>query len=214
MYKAALIDMDGFLINSEELYLEANKIYFREYGFDFTEELHKQGTGRKFDKWITTVVPLDKPGDIILKERNIIFKDLVNQRLELLDGARELLSMLHENFKTALVTSTQREYVDNVFEKTEIAQYFDLQITGDMVDHGKPDPECYLAAAKELGIKPAECLVFEDAPTGILAGKAAGMTVVAVPSPFVKGDKVFNHADLVFNNLRAITLARLQEKQS
>lgn len=214
MYKAALIDMDGFLINSEEIYLEANKIYFRKYDFDFTEELHRQGTGRKFEKWITTVAPLNKPGDVILRERNIIFNELMNQRLELLDGAKEFLSMLHKNFKTALVTSTQREYVDNVFEKTEIAHFFDIQITGDMVSHGKPDPECYVTAAKKLGVKPFECLVFEDAPTGILAGKAAGMSVVAVPSPFVKGHEVFTHADLVFNNLREITLAKLQKYHS
>jgi len=69
MIKAALIDLDGFLINSEELYLEANKIYFKKFNFTFTEALHKQGTGRKFADWIKTVTSIDKSGEDLLRER-------------------------------------------------------------------------------------------------------------------------------------------------
>lgn len=209
MVKAALIDMDGFLINSEELYLEANRIYFKKFNFKFTKDLHRQGTGRKFDKWIKTVVPIDKSGEVILRERNVIFSELVKQKLKLLPGAKELLELLHKNFKTALVTSTTGDYVDQVFEKTKIAGYFDIQITGDMVSHGKPDPECYLIAAERLGVTAPECIVFEDAPNGILAGKNAGMKIVSVPSPFVKGDDVFKQANLVVGDLQDITLEKL-----
>jgi HAD superfamily hydrolase (TIGR01509 family) len=209
MIKAALIDMDGFLINSEHLYLEANKIYFKQFNFEFTEELHRQGTGKKFNKWITTVFPTDKSGEEILKERNVVFRELVQEKLELLDGARELLIVLHKNFKTALVTSTERNYVDMVFEKTKIGEYFDLLITGDMVSHGKPDPECYLIAAQKLGVSVEECVVFEDAPSGILSGKNAGMKVIAVPSPYVKGDEAFQKADVVVDTLQEITLEKI-----
>ncbi len=209
MFKVALIDMDGFLINSEHLYLEANKIYFKQFNFEFTEELHRQGTGKKFNKWITTVFPTDKSGEEILKERNVVFMELVREKLELLEGAKDLLIMLRKNFKTALVTSTERSYVDIVFEKTGIGEYFDLLITGDMVSHGKPDPECYLTAAQKLGVTPDECLVFEDAPSGILAGKNAGMKVIAVPSPYVKGDEAFQKADIVVDTLKEITLEKL-----
>ncbi|OGC56101.1 hypothetical protein A2797_01890 [candidate division WWE3 bacterium RIFCSPHIGHO2_01_FULL_48_15] len=209
MFKAALIDMDGLLINSEHLYLEANKIYFKKFNFEFTEELHRQGTGKKFNKWITTVFPTDKSGEEILKERNVVFTELVREKLELLDGARELLIMLHKNFKTALVTSTERSYVDLVFAKTKIGQYFNILITGDMVSHGKPDPECYLVAAQKLGVSAEVCIVFEDAPSGVLAGKNAGMKVVAVPSPYVKGDEAFQKADIVMNTLQEITLEKI-----
>lgn len=209
MYKAALIDIDGFLINSEHLYLEANQIYFKKFNFEFTEALHKQGTGKKFNKWITTVFPTDKSGEEILKERNVVFFDLARKKLELLDGAKDLLIMLHNNFKTALVTSTERGYIDLIFKKTGIAEYFDILITGDMVSHGKPDPECYNLAAQKLNVTAAECVVFEDAPSGILAGKNAGMKVIAVPSPYVKGDEVFQKADVVVDNLRDITLEKV-----
>ncbi|MBI4086011.1 MAG: HAD family phosphatase [Candidatus Liptonbacteria bacterium] len=209
MIKAALIDMDGFLINSEHLYLEANKIYFKQFNFEFTEELHRQGTGKKFNKWITTVFPTDKSGEEILKERNVVFMELVREKLELLNGARELLMLLRKNFKTALVTSTERGYVDVVFEKTKIGKYFELLITGDMVSHGKPDPECYLIAAQKLGVSVEECVVFEDAPSGILSGKNAGMKVIAVPSPYVKGDEAFQKADVVVDTLQEITLEKI-----
>jgi len=209
MIKAALTDMDGFLINSEPLYLEANKIYFEQFNFEFTEELHRQGTGKKFNKWITTVFPTDKSGEEILKERNVFFMKLVREKLELLNGARELLILLRKTFKTALVTSTERGYVDVVFEKTKIGEYFDILITGDMVSHGKPDPECYLIAAQKLGVSPEECVVFEDAPSGILSGKNAGMKVIAVSSPYVKGDEAFQKADVVVDMLEKITLEKI-----
>jgi len=201
--------MDGFLINSEHLYLEANKIYFKKFNFEFTEELHRQGTGKKFNKWITTVFPTEKSGEEILQERNVIFMDLVQEKLELLDGAQELLILLHKNFKTALITSTERSYVDLVFKKIKIAEYFDILVTGDMVPHGKPDPESYLIAAQKLGVTAEECVVFEDAPSGILAGKNAGMKVIAVPSPYVRGDETFQNADVVVDSLRDITLEKI-----
>ncbi|OGI63514.1 hypothetical protein A2818_02650 [Candidatus Nomurabacteria bacterium RIFCSPHIGHO2_01_FULL_40_12] len=209
MYKAALIDMDGFLINSEELYLEANKIYFKQFNFEFTEAMHRQGIGQKFNKWITTVFLTDKSGEEILQERNVVFFDLVAHKLALLDGAQELLTLLHGNFKTALVTSTERSYVDIVFEKTNISEYFDILVTGDMITHGKPDPECYNLAAQKLGVEPLECVVFEDASVGVLAGKNANMKVIAVPNQYNKGDEAFLQADLVLDNLRDITLEKI-----
>ncbi len=210
MTKAALIDLDGFLINSEELYLQANKIYFKKYNFEFTEELHRQGTGKKFADWIKTVISIDKPGEEILKERNVVFFDLVRKKLKLLPEAKEFLELVHKNFKTALVTSSKKDYVDLVFDLTSINNYFDLVITGEEITKGKPDPESYLLAAKKLEIAPSECAVFEDSPTGILAGKNATMKVIAIPSQFVKGDEVFERADLVLNSLEELTLEKIK----
>lgn len=210
MIKAALIDLDGFLINSEELYLEANKIYFKQFNFEFTEELHRQGTGKKFADWIKTVISIDKSGEKILKERNVVFFDLVRKELKLLPGAKEFLELVRKNFKTALVTSSKKDYVDLVFDLTSINNYFDLVITGEEITKGKPDPESYLLAAKKLETAASECAVFEDSPAGILAGKNAIMKVIAIPSQFVKGDEVFGRADLVLNSLEELTLEKIK----
>jgi len=204
--KAALIDLDGFLVNSEELYLEANQIYFKKFNFNFTEDLHRQRTGQKFAEWIKTVVSIDKTGEEILKERDIILFNLVRKKLKLLPGAKAFLDKIHKILKTALVTSSKQDYVNLVFQITNIKKYFDVVVTGEIVKHGKPDPECYLYAAKLLGISSSECVVFEDAPSGVLAGKNASMKVIAVPSQFVKGDVEFFKADLVLNNLSEAAL--------
>ena len=119
MTKAVLIDLDGLLINSEELYLEANKIYFKDFDFEFTEDLHKQGTGKKFELWIKTVIPdsvINQSGEDILKQRNKIFFELVKRSLKLMPGAEHFLKLVKDHYKTALVTSSKREYVNLVFE--------------------------------------------------------------------------------------------------
>lgn len=210
MVKAALIDLDGFLVNSEELYLEANKIYFKQFNFEFTEELHRQGTGKKFAEWIKTIISIEKSGEDILKERNIVFFDLVRKKLKLLDGAKEFLETVRKNFKTALVTSSKKDYVDLVFELTHIDNYFDLVITGEQITKGKPDPEPYLLAAQELRLESSECVAFEDAPSGVLSGKNAGMKVVAIPSQFVKGDDTFIKADLLLDSLTELTIEKIR----
>src|SRR3989344_281511 len=205
MTKAVLIDLDGLLINSEELYLEANKIYFKD--FEFTEDLHKQGTGKKFELWIKTVIPdsvINQSGEDILKQRNKIFFELVKRSLKLMPGAEHFLKLVKDHYKTALVTSSKREYVNLVFEIISIEKYLDVIITGETVVYGKPDPECYLEDAKSLNVTPEECVVVEDAPSGIMAGKNAGMKVIAVPSYFVKDSPEIRKADLVVNSLEDI----------
>jgi HAD superfamily hydrolase (TIGR01509 family) len=196
-----LFDLDGLLINSEDLYLEANKVYFSQFGFEFTEALHKQGTGKKFADWIKTVVDIDLDGSTILTERNKVYFELANTQLHLLPGAIKVLDYAKSNGKTALVTSSNRDYVEFVFKHTGIADYFDSVIAGDDVTKGKPDPEGYINAAKRLEVESDTCIVFEDAPNGVEAGINAAMKVVAVPSPYVIGDATFSKADLVINTL-------------
>lgn len=210
MVKATLIDLDGFLVNSEELYLEANKLYFDPLGMRFTEKHHREGTGRRFEEWIKTVVNIDKSGEEILKERNLIFFKLVKTKLRLLPGARNFLNEMKQNFKTALVTSSKKDYVDLVFDITKIQDFFDLVITGELPKKGKPDPDCYLLAAKKLNVKTSECVVFEDAPNGVLAGKNAGMRVVAIPSKYVEKDPTFEKADLVLSSFSELSLEKIR----
>lgn len=197
-----LFDLDGLLINSEDLYLKANRTYFSQFGFEFSEQLHKQGTGKKFAEWIKTVTDIDIDGETIMAERNKVYFELAKDELHLLEGAVDILKYAKSHGKTAMVTSSNKDYVNFVFEHTYIADYFEVVITGDQVHKGKPDPEGYLSAARLLEVEPSTCIVFEDAPNGVEAGKNAGMKVVAVPSPYVKGDSIFNTVDLLLDSLK------------
>ena len=88
--------------------------------------------------------------------------------------------------RTALATMSRCDQAQRVLEILDFADAFDFVATRDDVEHGKPDPEIYLLAARELGVPPAKCLVIEDSPTGVRAALAAGMSVVAVSTPFTR----------------------------
>ena len=206
-FKAALIDLDGLLIGSEEIFLEANRIYFKQFGLNnFTEEMHRGAIGKKTvvemqgnkDRGIITTDLT--PGEL-MEGRDAVFRQIAGEKLELTVGALEFLKKIHSKHKTALVTSSLDDYVGFVFDLFDISKFFDVIVTGDMVKQGKPYPDPYLLASQKLNVLPENCVVFEDAPSGVLSGKAAGIRVVAVPNRFVKGDKVFEKADEVFESL-------------
>lgn len=217
-FKAALIDLDGFLITSEEIFLEANRIYFKQFGIDnFTEEMHRAGIGKKSELEMRGyidrgLIKADVTPKQLVQERDQVYMELAPEKLKLAPGALEFLEKVKINRKTALVTSSLNGYVDFIFDLFDISKFFDVVVTGDMVADGKPNPAPYLVAAEKLGVKPLECVVFEDAPAGVLSGKAAGMRVIAVPNRFVKGDKVFEEADEVFRSL--VDVERWLEEQA
>jgi len=165
--------------------------------------------GLRFAEYVKTVVDIDKTGEKILKERNLVFFKIIKSRLKLLPGAKNFLEKMKQNFKTALVTSSKKDYTDLVFEIIGIKTFFDLVITGEKTKKGKPDPGCYLLAASKLRVKPNECVVFEDAPNGISAGKNTGMKVVAIPSKYVAGDPTFRQADLVLSSFSELSLEKI-----
>ena len=100
-------------------------------------------------------------------------------------GAADLLAFAQAGgLRLALATSGRRSYVDAVLAETQFSGRFEVEVTGEDVTYGKPDPETYLLAASRLGVAPASCVVLEDAPNGIAAAVAAGMRAVAVPNVF------------------------------
>ena len=103
------------------------------------------------------------------------------------DGVKEFLSYCKENgIRTGIATSNGRDMVDAVVDSLKIGQYLDVITTACEVKAGKPEPDIYLEVANRLHVDPADCIVFEDIPAGIIAGKRAGMTVIAVEDDFSK----------------------------
>lgn len=209
MIKAALIDLDGFLVNTEEIYFEANKLYLKRFNFIYTKIHHRKQLGRKFDIWFKTVIKTQVPHEEILKERNQIFFEIAKFKLKLVPNAMQFLLFLHSHIKTALVTSSNKVLVNFILQETKINGLFDTIVTGDMVKYGKPNAECYILAAQKLHISPKECVVFEDAPNGIKAGKKAGMKVVAIPSEFAIKDPIIQNADIVVDALDNLDLQKV-----
>lgn len=177
--QAILFDLDGVLVDSTTCAGRIWKIWAQEQGLD-PERMVQMAHGRPTIETIRTVAPhLDAQFETDkVEEREVNDVD----GLRALLGARELLTDLPPD-RYAIVTSGSRRLATARLRAAGLPVPARM-ITADDITRGKPHPEPYLAGARLLGYEPQDCLVFEDAPAGIQAAKAAGMTVIAFPTTY------------------------------
>ncbi len=211
--QAVLFDMDGLLLDTESIYTEVTQMIVGRYGKTFDWSIKSHMIGRdSYESATYLVKALDLPftPDDYLEERN----DLLNERFSFAQakpGARELVAMLSELKMPIAVATSSKEHQFNI--KTSKHQgwfsLFDTIVTSDHPDvtRAKPAPDIFLTAAKELGHAPENCLVFEDAPSGVEAARTAGMSVIAVPDPAMSHEK-FADASEVINTLEEFDLSK------
>lgn len=184
--KAVLWDMDGTLIDSEPYWLLSQNNLAAEHGMQWGEEHGHHLIGKDLkdsSAYIKEKMNLEHLSitEIIDRLTNEVI-DQLNEKLHWRPGALELLIELkHAGIKTALVTMSMRRMALAVVEQIPF-RAFDVVIAGDDVAKGKPDPEPYLQAAKALGVKPEECIAFEDSNTGLTSAEAAGTLAIGIPS--------------------------------
>ncbi len=190
-FEAALYDLDGLIVDSEPVHGIASEKTVNVYGRSMEElsgEVRRSFYGKRVIDVAALVVDSLELGITPRRwadERHEIFMTLVEQGVELMPGMRQSLALFRElGLKTAVVSSGISGYVNRLLELTGLAGEFDSVVTGDVVSAGKPEPECFLLGASRLGAAPAGCIVLEDAWAGIQAGRAAGMTVIAVRNRF------------------------------
>ena len=187
--KAILFDMDGVLVDSEEFIRQAAIMMFAEKGIQATAEDFFPFTGMGENRFLGGVaekygIQLDIETD---KARTYeIYGEITEGKLKALPGVHEVLQLCRSRqLKTAIATSADEIKMRINLRQIGLSEYdFDARIFADMIRHKKPHPEVYLTAAKHLGMKPSECLVIEDAPSGLEAGRAAGMKCLALTTSF------------------------------
>lgn len=185
-----LFDLDGTLVQSEVLYQRATQALLDPHGRSLDELTPLERSripGRSALQNLTFYCErfaLPEPPQVLVDRRmDQVCRMVEDEGVMLIPGAREILESLRFNaYPCALASSSPRRYVNRVLRVTGLAEFFDVVKTGDDVSAFKPDPEIFVAAARDLGLPPERCLVMEDAHSGILAGKAAGMKVLAVES--------------------------------
>ena len=189
MIKAVLFDMDGVLVDSEEFMRNAAIEMFREKGFRVKAEDFLPFTGTGENRYIGGVAEKYKIDIEIEKDKArayLIYEKLCRGKLEALPGAKQTIQLCkNKNLLKAVATSADEiKMLINLKEIGIPMRNFDASVFGEMVQNKKPDPEIFLCAAGLLGVDPGECLVIEDAPSGLKAAKAAGMKAVALKTSF------------------------------
>ncbi len=186
--KAVIFDLDGTLVDSMWMWKSIDVEYLGRYGYDCPEDLQKEIEGMSFSETAMYFKERFRLPDT-LEEIKQAWTDMSMEKyrtqVPLKPGAKDFLDyMARRGVKAGIATSNGKAMVDAVLEALKIRPYFQVVATACEVAAGKPAPDIYLNVAGRLGVEPEECLVFEDVPAGIQAGKSAGMTVCAVEDEF------------------------------
>lgn len=194
--QAVIFDLDGTLVDSMWMWEAIDIEYLGRFGFTCPPDLQKAIEGMSFSEtalYFKERFAIPDPVEEIKAEWTRMSIDKYRTQVPLKKGAGEFLRYLKDrHIPMGIATSNGRPIVDAVLNALQIGGYFSNITTGCEVAMGKPAPDIYLRVADKLSAVPEKCLVFEDVPAGIQAGKAAGMTVVAVDDLFsreMRGEK-------------------------
>jgi HAD superfamily hydrolase (TIGR01509 family) len=203
---AILFDMDGVLMDSEPLHLRATQFVLGERA-SYTERDNVAFVGTtdpEMFRVLRILFDIETPTAELVSRKRERLITLVEAEGRPLPGVPEIPLRLRETgLRLGLVSASARPVIDAVLRAVELDGVFDTVVSGDEVARGKPAPDGFLMAARRLATDPARCLVVEDSRNGVLAGKAAGMTVAAVPGSTTKGQD-FSPADLILPSLEAL----------
>lgn len=187
MIKAVIFDLDGLLLDTEIVAFKVYEELGRRFSFTLTlPEFMEDFCGRPLRRnvaYCNEKFQLPWELEEAVEEVLRIEKKILDEGVDVMPGARELLVYLKENaYKTAVASSSARERSIRLLEQHNLVKYFDDFVFGPEVERGKPNPDIFLKAAEKLGIEPESCLVLEDSQAGIQAAYSAGMQVICIPN--------------------------------
>lgn len=190
--KAVLFDLDGTLVESMSMWGDIDVDYLKKFHIPVPEGLQKAIEGLSMYQtavYFKENFAIEDSLENIMDEWNRMAYEKYTTEIPLKPGVRAFLDVLKsKNIPCGIATSNSRILTEAILKSHQVENYFSVMVTGDEITNGKPNPEVYLEAAKKLDIAPEHCLVFEDIPFGIMAGKRAGMTVCAVEDDYSMND--------------------------
>jgi len=207
---AVVFDLDGVLLQSEEVWDAVRERYVRERGGRYDDEVQRAMMGMSAPEWSRFLheeagVP-DEPdaiNDEVVRRMLAAYRD----ELPLLPGAVAAVQRTAAAFPLALASSSNREVFEEVLELAGIAGCFSATVSSGEVERGKPAPDVYLEAARRLGVDPTHCAAVEDSHAGIRSAKSAGMRVVAIPNAaYPPDEEALELADVVVRALDDLTV--------
>lgn len=210
--KAVVFDMDGLMLNTEDIFDISGRQLLERRGMQMTEEIHHSMLGRRPDEAFQALKDLTGITDSIddlQEETKQLFADVAKHHLDTMPGLFELLNRIEAlGLPKAVATSSPRAYLQDMLNQFALLPRFQFALTAEDVTHGKPHPEIYQKAIRQLKVEPAETLVLEDSETGTKAAAAARAFTVSVPNQHTAvGD--FSMASLVATSLLDDELLKL-----
>ncbi len=216
MFKAALFDMDGVIVDTEPLHHKAYYQMFDEVNIKVSNALYASFTGQstmEISKQLITHFNLELSAQTLTNIKRKHFKNLFenDSSLELLDGVLECIKDYHSHGMTLiLASSASMPNINRIFERFDLNQYFTAKISGADLKASKPHPEIFIKAASLSGKLTKECFVIEDSTNGIQAAKSAGIYCVGYNSLHSK-DQDYSQADLIISSFKEISFDKLKK---
>lgn len=210
-YLGAIFDLDGVLVDTAKYHYLAWKQLADQLKIPFSEEDNEQLKGVSRVKSLEILLSLgdksytENEHGQFMDQKNKEYIRYISKmdETEILPGVKKLLTQLKlQNVKIALGSASKNS--DLILKNTKLRDYFDTIVDGNDVSKAKPDPEVFLLGANRLGIPADQCMVFEDARSGVEAAKKAGMLAIGVGTK-----KNLPNADILVSNLKEIKLSRI-----
>jgi HAD superfamily hydrolase (TIGR01509 family) len=211
---AVVFDLDGVLLQSEEVWDSVRERYVRERGGRYDDDVQRAMMGMSAPEWSRYLhEEAGVPATPEAINRDVVVRMLESYRddLPLLPGAKEAVRRTAAVFPLALASSSNREVFEDVLELAGLADCFSATVSSEEVARGKPAPDVYLEAARRLGVAPEHCAAVEDSQAGIRSAKSARMRVVAIPNPsYAPDEETLALADAVVRSLAELTIEVLR----
>ena len=209
MIDAFVFDLDGVLLDSEQVWDEAREQLALERGGRWHAQAQRDMMGMSSPEWsryMHDVIGLPEPPDEINREVVERLAAIYREHLPAIDGAREAVERMAARWPLGVASSSNRELIELVLEQLGIAQLFAATVSSEEVARGKPAPAVYVEVARRLGVDAHQAAAVEDSHNGILAARAAGMCVLAIPNAhFPPEPEALEQADAVVGSLADLT---------
>ena len=211
MIDAVIFDLDGVIIDSEQVWDEVRAEYAREAGGRYTPDAARDMMGMSSPEWSAYMAEeLGVPGTPEQINADVVARMLARygESPPLIPGAVPAVRTVAERLPVAIASSSNLELIEVVLASAGLSDVVREVVSSEQVARGKPAPDVYLEAARRLGVAPTRCAAVEDSHNGIRSAKAAGMRVFAIPNPhFPPGDEALADADVVLASIAELPAA-------
>jgi HAD superfamily hydrolase (TIGR01509 family) len=207
--EAVVFDLDGVLLDTEELWDEARRRLAEERGARWPDDAQRAMMGMSSPEWsryMREVIGLSESPEEISTEVVRRLEALYRERLPLVPGALDAVGRIGARWPLGIASSSNRPLIDLFLELTGTRERFRATVSSEEVERGKPAPDVYLEAARRLGVDPGSCAAIEDSENGIRSASAAGMRVIAIPNHvFLPSEEALSEAGAVLGSLDELT---------